>query len=106
MIFLSTYERGKAMENEKKIVKVTASELEEQILDKEGVRIVIRAGKDERFDPYDYKKKASATMSKTNWYMSRVKPLIGDNEAEVVDGTGATPHGKMQMQKIRDSYKK
>ena len=66
------------MEDEKKIAKVTASELEEQIFDKEGVRIVIRAGKDERFDPYDYKKKASATMSKTNWYMSRVKPLIGD----------------------------
>ena len=45
-------------------------------------------------------------MSKTNWYMSRVKPLLGDNEAEIVDGTGATPHGRMQMQKIRDSYNK
>lgn len=92
------------MESEKKIVKVSASELEEQIFDKEGVRIVIRAGKDERFTPYNYKKKASATMSKTNWYMSRVKPLIGDNEGEVVDGTGATPHGRTQMQKIRESY--
>ena len=39
------------MEDEKKIVKVTASELEEQIFDKEGVRIVIRAGKEERFAP-------------------------------------------------------
>lgn len=55
------------LDKENEVVNVTASELEEQIFDKEGVRIVIRAGKDTRFKPYDYERKASATMSKNNW---------------------------------------
>lgn len=88
------------------VTKVTATELEEQIFDKEGVRVVIRSGKDATFPPYSYKNKASATMSKTSWYMSRVKPLLGDVEGEVIDGTGATPHGRTQMKNIRDSYRK
>lgn len=93
------------MDNEIEIASVTASELEEQIFDKEGVRIVIRAGKDTRFAPYNYKRKASETMSKNSWYMSRVKPILGDCEGEVIDGTGDIPHGRTQMKKIRDSYK-
>lgn len=93
------------MEKEKEIASVTASELEEQIFDKEGVRIVIRAGKETRFAPYSYERKASATMSKNSWYMSRVKPILGDYEGEIIDGTGDAPHGRTQMKKIRDSYK-
>ena len=93
------------MRNENEVINVTASELEEQIFDKEGVRIVIRAGKDTRFTPYDYERRASATMSKNSWYMSRVKPILGNCEGEVIDGTGDIPHGKTQMKKIRDSYK-
>ena len=92
------------MDNENEVVSVTASELEEQIFDKEGVRIVIRAGKDTRFAPYNYKRKASETMSKNNWYMSRVKPILGDFEGEIIDGTGDIPHGRTQMKRIRDSY--
>ncbi|MDF2608889.1 MAG: hypothetical protein K0R92_363 [Lachnospiraceae bacterium] len=87
------------------VKRVTASELEEQIFDKEGVRIVIRSGKEERFPPYSYKNKASATMSKNTWYMSRVKPLLGDKEGEIIDGTGDIPHGRTQMKNMRDSYK-
>jgi hypothetical protein len=91
---------------ENKVINVTASELEEQIFDKEGVRVVIRAGKDTKFPPYNYKNKASASMSKTSWYMSRVKPLLGEFEGEVVDGHGEMPHGRTQMIKMRDSYQK
>lgn len=93
------------MDSEIGVVQVTASELEEQIFDKEGVRMVIRAGKDTRFLPYNYERKASATMSKNNWYMSRVKPILGDCEGEIIDGTGDVPHGRTQMKKIRESYK-
>lgn len=93
------------MNNEKEVTSVTASELEDQIFDKEGIRVVIRAGKDTRFPPYNYERKASATMSKNNWYMSRLKPLIGEYEGEIIDGSGDTPHGRTQMKKIRDSYK-
>lgn len=91
------------MDNDAKI-KVTASELEDQIFDKEGIRVVIRCGKDEKFDSYDYKNKASATMSKNNWYMSRVKPILGEYEGEVVDGNGENVHGRTQVKNIRDSY--
>mgnify|MGYP003312937256 FL=1 len=44
-------------------------------------------------------------MSKNSWYMSRVKPILGDYEGEIIDGTGDAPHGRTQMKKIRDSYK-
>lgn len=95
------------MEEESSEVKsVTASELEEQIFDKEGVRVVLRCGKDQKFPPYNYKNKADAKTSKTNWYMTRVKPLIGDVEGEITDGSGDIPHGRTSMQTMRDSYKK
>lgn len=93
------------MKDDEQIIKVSVSELEEQIFSKEGVRIVIRAGKGVTFNPYNYKNKADARTSITNWYMTRVKPILGDFEGAVVDGNGDIPHGRTSMQSVRDSYK-
>ncbi len=93
------------MSSEGQSIKVSVSELEEQIFSKEGVRIVIRAAKGIAFDSYIYKNKADARTSITNWYMTRVKPILGDFEGTVIDGNGDIPHGRTSMQSVRESYK-
>jgi len=84
--------------------KITAKELEQQVFDKEEIRIVIRVPKDTRFDEYKYDRKAAVNTSITDWMNTRLKPLIGDSEAEVIDGSGRNPHGRTLIEKVRDSY--
>jgi len=93
------------MDNLEQLISVSALELEEQIFAKEGVRIVIRTGKNAIFKPYNYKNKADARTNITNWYMTRVKPILGVFEGVIIDGNGDIPHGRTQMQNIRESYK-
>lgn len=84
--------------------KISARELEQQILDKDEIRVVIRAPKDEKFDKYEFSRRASGNSSVNDWKENRIKPLIGDREVEIIDGNGGTPHGKTKIEKIRNSY--
>lgn len=85
--------------------KVSATDLERQIYEKEEIRVVIRAPKNSTFDEYGYNRKAAINTSITDWYNTRLKPILGENiEADIIDGTGAIPHGRTQIEKVRKSY--
>lgn len=88
------------------MAKVTATELERQIFEIEEIRIVIRSKRGELFDEYPYKRKAATNTSITDWYITRLKPIIGEIDADVVDGTGVTPHGRSNIETVRNSYVK
>ncbi len=84
--------------------KVSATELERQIFEKEEVRVVIRAPRDTQFDEYNYDRKASVTTSINDWYNTRLKPLLGQLDADIIDGYGTNPHGRTGIEKVRNSY--
>ncbi|MGA8611012.1 MAG: hypothetical protein WB760_04735 [Xanthobacteraceae bacterium] len=83
---------------------MTPAEIEQAVFDLEEVRIVIRAPVREKLDDFDYDRKAAGTTSITDWLDQRIKPLLGPHQVVVVDGTGALPHGRTKMDKLRDSY--
>ena len=83
---------------------VNTRELEQQIFDKEEIRVVIRAQKDTTFKGYPYSKKAAVNTSITDWAATRLKPLVGEHEVEVIDGSGRSPHGLTHIEKVRRSY--
>ena len=84
---------------------VSATDLERQIFEKEEIRVVIRASKNEEFAPYPYERKAASNMSITDWYNTRLKPILGDNyDADIISGYGTSPHGRTQIEKVRNSY--
>jgi hypothetical protein len=83
---------------------MTPAEIEQAVFDLEEVRMVIRAPIREQLEDFDYDRKAAGNTSITDWLDQRIKPLIGSFQVAVVDGTGALPHGRTRMDKLRDSY--
>ena len=87
------------------MTKVSTSELEKQIFEKEEIKVVIRADRSSQFDPYNYQRKAAANTSISDWIETRLKPIIGDKEFEIIKGDGNSPHGRTAIEKVRASYK-
>lgn len=87
--------------------KVSATDLERQIFEKEEIKVIIRAPKNTLFDEYNYDRKAATNTSITDWYNTRLKPIIGDDyDADIVDGFGTNPHGRTKIENVRNSYSK
>jgi hypothetical protein len=82
------------------------SELEQAVFDLEEVRIVVRASPKDDLGPevFDYDRKAAGNTSISDWLEQRIKPLTNGHAVVVIDGTGALPHGRTRMEKLRDSY--
>jgi hypothetical protein len=79
-------------------------EFEQRVFDLEGVRIIIRAHRNEEVGDYDYKKSYPQNNSIREWLDTRVWNKVGDFDVVVVDGTGALPNRKTHMSTLRDSY--
>lgn len=87
--------------------KISTTDLERQIFEKEEIKVVIRAAKNTMFNEYAYDRKASTSTSITDWYNTRLKPIIGDDyDADVIDGYGTNPHGRTKIETVRNSYSK
>ena len=84
---------------------VSAAELERQIFELEEIRVVIRSNKlTPKYEGYNYSRKASSSTSITDWYHTRLKPIIGEDEATIIDGNGNNPHGRTNIETVRNSY--
>jgi len=86
------------------MAKVTATDLERQIFELEEVRVIIRSDKNKEFKSYNYTRKAATNTSITEWYNTRLKPILGDYDADVIDGNGNNPHGRTNIETVRNSY--
>ena len=85
---------------------VPASELERQIFEVEEVRVIIRAPRSSTFPPYPYQRKSSSSTSVSDWLEQRIKPLLGEIQVDVIKGDGNCPHGRTNMETLRNSYAK
>lgn len=87
------------------MAKISASDLEREIFEREEIKVVIRCPKNTMFEEYGYNRKAATSTSITDWYNQRLKPIIGEEyEADIVDGYGMNPHGRTKIEKVRNSY--
>lgn len=83
--------------------KVSASEFEDQFQDVEGIRIVLRVPEDTEVDPYPFKRQATGKTSLAEFKRNRLSQL-GTISYEIVAGDGSSPHGKTNLDSIRESY--
>lgn len=81
------------------------SAFETAVWEKEGVRIVIRANRNDGVADYDSINRAAANSTISSWLDNRVRPKINDREVTVIDGRGQIPNGKTKMSTLRNSYK-
>lgn len=85
--------------------KVSASELERQIFEKEEIKVVIRAPRSQMFNSYDFQRKSASNTSISEWLETRIKPLLEDSEIEIIKGDCSSPHGRTNIENVRSSYK-
>lgn len=85
--------------------KITIAELEDKIWTIEGIRVVVRAPQSDLVDDYNYQRKISASASITDWGNGRLKPILDGKDYYVVDGSGTRPHGRTNMDTVRESYR-
>lgn len=87
------------------MAKVSATDLERQIFEKEEIRVVIRTPRNTLFDEYNFERKAAINTSITDWYNTRLKPILGDGvDADIIDGYGTIPHGRTGIERVRNTY--
>jgi hypothetical protein len=85
-------------------METTIGQFELAVLSLEEVRVVVRGPSTAKVKGYDYERSAAGNTSITSWIATRIKPLIGDFEVVVVDGSGVVPHGRTKLSNLRDSY--
>jgi hypothetical protein len=87
-------------------VAMRPAELEQAVFELEEVRIVVRATASADLGDYSYERKAAGSASISEWLEQRVKPCTDGFPVVVIDGSGALPHGRTKMSRLRASYER
>lgn len=85
--------------------KISVTDFENKIFEKEGVRVIIRHNGE--VNDYDYKRKLPNTDNLSS-LKGRIDKALGENRPEysIILGDGnANPHGLTGLEKARNSYK-
>ena len=85
---------------------VSIETLEQQISNLEEVSITVRAPRDTLVPEYPYSRKAAGNVSVKEWIDTRLSPIIPNYEVSVINGYGENPHGRTNMDTIRNSYRR
>lgn len=83
---------------------ITVQELEKQVWEKDGVRIVIRDRATSKVREFEFKNRANERSSIANFLKNRIHPRVDDREVVVVDGKGNVPNGNRLLKTLRESY--
>ncbi|MGB2937816.1 MAG: hypothetical protein WBD05_06420 [Phycisphaerae bacterium] len=83
---------------------MTVQELEDKVLEQDGIRIVIRDAATAKVKTYCHKNAAQLSWRITQFLQKRIVPLLNGQEVVVLDGNGEQPHGGRLLSSIRASY--
>ena len=85
---------------------ITVEQWEQKFFEKENVRGVIRAGRNELVPDYTFERRASGNVNLTNFINQRVLPTLGNLDIAIIDGNSNMPHGRTKIDTLRNSYEK
>ncbi len=77
---------------------------EQAVLEREQVRIVVRAPWRTEIGDFEYERAAAGTTSVTDWLAQRILPLTNGHEVVVIKGNGDIAHGRTRMDTLRNTY--
>lgn len=66
--------------------------------------MVIRNYKATQYSNYNYTGNTASNTRITDWYLTRLKPIIGEDEVTIIDCNGSTPYGRTNIETVRNSY--
>lgn len=80
------------------------SELEQRVWELEGLRIVVRANRNDEVEDYDYKNAANENWRTAEFVKNRVERRVGGREVTVIQGDGKIANGNLLLYALRKSY--
>ena len=86
--------------------KVSAREFEEQVFDREGIRVILRCPPDTTVPAYPYARRIQASATLNDLKENRLSKTLGSEISySLVLGDGnSNPHGNMKASNARDRY--
>ena len=82
-----------------------AWDFEETVMEKEGLRLIIRAPWNAQVADYGTVRRANDNMSLKRFLEVRVRGKVNPFEVEALDGRGQKVHGRMLLRNVRASYR-
>ena len=79
-------------------------EFEQRVWELEGLRIVVRANRNDEVEEYDYRNAANANWRTAEFVENRIARRIDGREVTVIQGDGNITHGNTLLYALRDSY--
>jgi hypothetical protein len=84
---------------------VPISTFEDQVEEREGITIVVRAPSGTLVKPYTYDRKAAGSATVAEWIDRRLKPSLNELEVKIVDGEHESPRRSTKLlDTLRKSY--
>ena len=83
---------------------MTPAEIEDSVMKMDEIRIVIRAPSNAKLGDYIYQRKAADNASVVEWLDQRIRPIVSGHDVVVIDGNGASPHGRTKLATLRATY--
>ena len=77
---------------------------EQRVFNVDGILIRIRAQSSQHVGDYAYTRAASGTTTISEWLKTRIYPLIGNLECDVITGDYGPAHGLKQLDTVRRTY--
>ena len=86
--------------------RYSAAEIEQAVSDLEGIRVVIRSGRNDHkyVKPDDFKRRAANNSTVSEWIDLRLEPILQGAEVEVVRGDGSIAPRQTTLDTVRKSY--
>ncbi|RAS34067.1 hypothetical protein SAMN02745903_00190 [Pseudomonas sp. URMO17WK12:I5] len=86
--------------------KVSAREFEEQVFDREGIRVILRCAPDTLVPAYPYERRIQASATLNDLKENRLSKTLGaEVPYSLVLGDGnSNPHGNMKASNARGRY--
>ena len=79
-------------------------DFEQRVWELEGLRIVVRANRNDEVEDYDYKNAANENWRTNEFLDNRVRGRVGGREVTVIQGDGKIAHGNVLLYALRESY--
>jgi hypothetical protein len=79
-------------------------DFEQRVWELEGIRVVVRANRNEEVEDYDYKNAANENWRTSEFVKTRVKDRVGGKEVAVIQGDGKIANGNTLLYVLRASY--
>lgn len=88
------------------LINENAASIEQKVFKLEEIKIVIRVPPNKAYENgFNYQRRAKNDMLIPTWIKTRLRPIIGEDEVDIIDGHGnIVTNSKIDLATVQHSY--